>query len=637
MSTETLSFGTDVGRLLDIVANALYSNKDVFLRELISNSSDACDRLRYELVSNNKLKGNKDDQHIRIYVDTDKERTVTIIDNGIGMNRQDLIDNLGTIAKSGTGAIMEELSKSKDSEKALNLIGQFGVGFYASFMVAHKVDVISKKIDDQEVNIWSSDGKTGFTLETATEEQSALIDQSGTIIKLHIKDEACEYLIEPKLKEIIETWADHVEVPIFLGQPVDEDSDDVEAPVNAASALWARPKSDIKPEDYNGFFSHLSQGFQMDEPLMKTHWTAEGVIEYTGLLFTPTMRPWDLFDPSRKHAVKLYVKRVFITDECKDLMYPWLRFLRGVIDSQDLPLNISREMLQHNPVIDKIRNGVAKKVLKELDNLSEKEADKFLTFWQQFGSVIKEGLYDAMEHQAGILKICRFFSTTTDTETLSLADYVTNMKDGQEDIYYISGENIETLKNSPQLEGFKARGIDVLLFKDTIDDFWLQSVSSYEGKNFVSVTKGSIDLDNVGSEQSNKDDKKKKDTPKTTKKVEELITLFKETLAEDVSDVKISSRLTSSPSCLIAGENEVDLKMERILKNQQQYEANGKRILEINSDHSLIKKLAGNPANDQVKDAAHLLLDQAKIALGEPVDNPTEFARRLNYFIESGS
>lgn len=635
MTTETLSFGTDVGRLLDIVANALYSNKDVFLRELISNSSDACDRLRYELVSNKKIKANKDGQHIRIFVDTDK-RTVSIIDSGIGMDRQDLIDNLGTIAKSGTGAIMDELSKTKDSEKSLNLIGQFGVGFYASFMVSNKVDVISKKIGTNETNVWSSDGKTGFTLEAATDEQAALIDQSGTVINLHIKDEACEYLIEPKLKEIIETWADHVEVPIYLGKPIDEDSDEVESPVNAASALWARPKSDVTEQDYKGFFSHISSGFNIDEPLMTTHWTAEGVIEYTGLLFTPSMRPWDLFDASRKHAVKLYVKRVFITDDCSDLMYPWLRFLRGVIDSQDLPLNISREMLQHNPVIDKIRNGVAKKVLRELDDLSRNEQDKFLTFWQQFGSVIKEGLYDAMQHQADILKICRFYSTKSDIEVASLSDYVGRMQDGQEEIYYISGENIETLKNSPQLEGFKARDIEVLLFKDTIDDFWLQSVNSYEGKKFVSVTKGAIDLDNVGSDKDKTKNKEKK-KPKTTKKVEDLLTLIKETLADDVSDVTISTRLTSSPSCLIAGENEVDLKMERILKNQQQYDAESKRILEINGDHTLIKKLAGNPANDHVKDAAYLLLDQAKIALGEPVDNPTEFARRLNYFIESGS
>ncbi|MGB1077230.1 MAG: molecular chaperone HtpG [Bdellovibrionales bacterium] len=634
MTSETLSFGTDVGRLLDIVANALYSNKDVFLRELISNSSDACDRLRYELIANKKLKGNKEETHIRIFVDTDA-RTVSVIDNGIGMNRQELIDHLGTIAKSGTSAIMEELSKSKSNDKdAMNLIGQFGVGFYASFMVAHKVDVISRKIGEKDFNVWSSDGKTGFTLEDATDEQKQLIDQSGTAIILHIKDEACEYLIEPKLKEIIETWADHVDVPIYLGK-IDEDSDDIEAPVNAANALWARPKSEIKDEDYNGFFQHLSNGLVVDEPLMTTHWRAEGTIEYTGLLFTPSMRPWDLFDPSRKHAVKLYVKRVFITDECGDLMYPWLRFLRGVIDSQDLPLNISREMLQHNPVINKIKNGVATKVLKELDTLSKNEKEKFLTFWQQFGAVLKEGLYDAAEHQAGILNVCRFYSTTSDIEAVSLEDYTSRMKDGQEDIYYISGENVETLKNSPQLEGFKSRGIEVLLFKDTIDDFWLQSVPDFNGKKFVSVTKGSIDLDKVG--KADNTDEKKSETPKTTKKVEDLITLIKETLAEEVSDVKVSTRLTTSPSCLIAAENEVDLKMERILKTQQQYDANAKRVLEINGNHSLIKKLAKNPANDHVKDAAHLLLDQAKIALGEPVDNPTEFARRLNYFIESGS
>lgn len=634
MTTETLSFGTDVGRLLDIVANALYSNKDVFLRELISNASDACDRLRYECAKNTKLKGNKEPANIRILINTDTARTVSVIDNGIGMDRQDLIDHLGTIAKSGTSSIMEELAKSKDSEKALNLIGQFGVGFYASFMVAHKVEVISKKIGTDETNVWTSDGKTGFTIEPATDEQAALIDQSGTVIVLHIKDETCEYLVAPKLQDIIETWADHVDVPIYLGQ-IDEDSDEEEQPVNAASALWTRPKSEITDEDYNKFFLHLSMGFTADEALMTTHWTAEGMIEYTALLYTPSMRPWDLFDPGRKHAVELYVKRVFITKDCKDLMYPWLRFLRGVIDSQDLPLNISREMLQNNPVIEKIKNGVATKVLKELDKLSKDNEAKFLTFWQQFGAVLKEGLYDAAEHKDGILKVCRFYSTTSDTESVSLDDYVSRMKDGQKEIYYISGENVETLQNSPQLEGFKARDIEVLLFKDTIDDFWLQSVPNFGDYKFMSVTKGSIDLANFGKTEDDKSDAEP--TPKASPKVEELITLIKSTLADEVGDVTISTRLTTSPSCLIAGEHEVDLKMERILKNQQQYDANGKRVLEINADHSLIQKLAENTANDHIKDAAHLLLDQAKIALGEPVDNPTEFARRLNYFIENAN
>ncbi len=636
MTAKTHSFGTDVGRLLDIVANALYSNKDVFLRELISNASDACDRLRYELVQNKSLKANKEDSNTRVLVNTDDARTVTVIDNGIGMNKEELIEHLGTIAKSGTSAIMEQLSKSKDNDKeALNLIGQFGVGFYASFMVADKVEVVSRKAGEEEFNLWTSDGKTGFTLGKPTKEQEALRDQSGTAIILHIKDETCEYLVAPKLQDIIETWADHVDVPIYLGR-IDEDSDEEETPVNAASALWTRPKSEITDEDYNKFFLHLSMGFTADEALMTTHWRAEGTIEYTALLYTPSMRPWDLFDPGRKHAVELYVKRVFISKDCNDLMYPWLRFLRGVIDSQDLPLNISREMLQNNPIISKIKNGVATKILKELNTLSEKNEEKFLAFWQQFGAVVKEGLYDAAEHQDGILKICRFHSTESDIESVSLEDYVSRMSDEQQDIYYISGENVETLKNSPQLEGFKSRGLEVLLFKDTIDDFWLQSVTDYNGKKFVSVTKGAIDLDNFGDKNKDGEDDKK-EAPKVSEKVEELISMMKSTLSEKVSDVKVSTRLTSSPSCLIAAENEVDLKMERILKAQQQYESNSKRVLEINADHSLIKKLAKSAANDQVKDAAYLLLDQAKIALGEPVDNPTEFSRRLNYFIENGS
>ena len=502
MAQEKLNFGADVSRLLDIVANALYSNRDVFLRELISNASDACDRLRYEAISNPDLTKGAADFKLRVAKDTDN-RTLTIADNGIGMNRDDLIENLGTIAKSGTASLMEQMGEVRDKKDKLNLIGQFGVGFYACFMIADKVEVVSRKAGEDTVWHWESDGRTGFSVrEAKKKEAEKLIDGRGTSIMLHINDDASDYLIDEKVKHVIETYSDHIDFPIYLGEPKDD-----EKPVNQVTALWMRPKNEITPEQHAEFFRHI--GFGFDDPLMTSHWRAEGKIEYTALLYMPTLRPMDLYDPNRSHAVKLYVKRVFISDNCDGLVYPWLRFMRGVIDSEDLPLNISRETLQDNPLIAKIRNNVTKRVLSDLDKLSQDEPEKFNAFWGQFGPVIKEGLYDAFEHREALLKITRFYSTHKDGELVSLADYVSRMPEEQDRIYYMSGEKLETLKNSPQLEGFKARGIEVLFFTDTIDDFWLQTVLDYDGKPFQSVTKGNIDLSKFDGEESNdnKEDK----------------------------------------------------------------------------------------------------------------------------------
>lgn len=613
-----MNFSADVSRLLDIVANALYMNHDVFLRELISNAADACDRLRYDAIQNPALTKDNPDFRIHVYKDT-TTRTLTLVDNGTGMSKGELIDHLGTIAKSGTAALMEKMKGSSDS---LKLIGQFGVGFYASYMVASKVTVISRKAGESETWAWVSDGRTGFDVREATKEEIDRLDGArGTAVILNIKDEAAEFLIDEKIKHTALHYSDHIDVPIFLGEPGAADKG---KPLNKASALWTRPKADITQEQYTEFYRHISHGF--DEPLMISHWHAEGKIEYTGLLFIPTLRPWDLFDPSRRSFVNLYVRRVFITDSLETLMFPWLRFVRGVIDSQDLPLNISRESLQFNPLLPKIRSGVAKKILGDLDKLSRDDFHGFIAFWGQFGAVIKEGLYDAAEHRDDIFKICRFYSTLNDGEKfISLDDYVGRMKEGQEEIYYISGEKIDTLISSPQIEGFRARGIEVLYLTDTIDDFWLQNVPEYKGRKFKSVTKGDINL--------GQDDKK----PEAPKESADLIRQLKEVLKDDVADVRISKRLTESPVCLVAQERGVDMHMERVLKIHQKYAGNSKPVLEINIKHPLIEKLGAKTADSALfADAAHLLLDQARIVQGEPVNDAGAFARRMSAFMASG-
>jgi molecular chaperone HtpG len=626
MTTETMNFGADVSRLLEIVAHALYSNRDVFLRELVSNASDACDRLRYEAVSKPALASDAPFA-VRIVRDP-KTRTLTVLDNGIGMSREELVEHLGTIAKSGTKAIMDQLGKGTDSKDKLNLIGQFGVGFYASFMVAGQVEVVSRKAGDKQAWLWESDGRTGFTVREAKKDESARLNGgSGTAVVLHINDDASDYLIDDKLKTVIQTWSDHINIPVYLGEKTDG-----EEPVNKGSALWARPKADITQEQYTEFYRHIGHG--LDDPLITSHWRAEGTIEYNAMIFVPTMRPWDLYDPTRRHAVRLYVRRVFITDDCQGLMYPWLRFLRGVIDSEDLPLNVSREMLQHNPVIDKIRNGVAKRILSDLDKLSRDDEPAFVTFWGQFGAVIKEGLYDAFNLREDLLKIVRFYSTAGEQLT-SFADYVARMKDGQDAIYYISGENIDNLRNSPQLEGLKARGVEVLFFTDTIDDFWLQAVLDYQGKPFKSVTKGNIDLSKFDSEETKAAMPEKTDSPE----LEKLLASIRETLKEEISDVRLSTRLTDSPVCLVASDNEVDLRMERVLRVHQQYKPMVKRVLEINARHPLIERLntlASENRESDLADAAHLLLDQARIIQGEPVPDPSRFAKSMSHFMEKG-
>lgn len=621
MSEEKMQFGTDVSRLLDIVANALYTNRDVFLRELISNAADACDKLRYESLQNPRLVNG--DPHFKITIQKDSNaNTLTITDNGIGMNREELVENLGTIARSGTAAMAEAVKNAGGDKGALNLIGQFGVGFYASFMVADKVEVLSRKAGDSTAWRWESDGRTGYTVA----ETDAAIDR-GVQITLHLKTDAYDYLNEDKIKQIVLAYSDHVAVPVFVGH---EDKS-----INAASALWMRPKNELTTEQYNDFYHHIGHVF--DEPIMTSHWRAEGKIEYTALLYIPTMRPIDLYEPGRKHAVRLYVKRVFITDQVQNLIYPWLRFVRGVIDSEDLPLNISREMLQNNPVVSRIRSGVTKRILTDIALMAEKDAAAFETFWYQFGMVVKEGLYDAAEHREEVFKICRFFSTNENRRLTSLDDYVARMKDGQEEIYYILGENLDNLERSPQLEGFKSRGLEVLFFNDTIDSFWLQMAGTFKGRKFVSVTKGSIDLDKFEA----KEEPAKIENAADDASVSLLLGILADELKKDVKEVRISKRLTDSPVCLIADEQGVDMHMERILKVQQKYEpVSNKKVLEINERHALIQKLAtlaiANKDAPALKDAARLLYDQACIVQGEPVNDPSSFVRRMAEFMQRG-
>jgi molecular chaperone HtpG len=630
------NFSADMSRLLDIVANALYTNPDVFLRELISNAADACDRLRYEALTKPALI--KDESEFRIHVSPDRSaRTLTVYDNGIGMNDAELADHLGTIAKSGTARLMEEVNKDKSGADKLKLIGQFGVGFYASFMVASHVTVISRKAGEEQAWCWASDGRSGFTVTPANDDQAKILNGiRGTAIILDIKDDASEFLIEEKLRQTVEQYSDHISVPIYLVEPALREG---QTAVNQASALWMRSKNDVTPEEYQSFYRHITHGF--DEPVLTSHWRAEGKIEFSGLLFIPLMRPWDLYDPTRRNAVRLYVRRIFISDNIPNLMYPWLRFVRGVIDSEDLPLNISRETLQHNPLITKIRSAVTKKILNDLNKLSQDDEPGFIVFWGQFGAALKEGLYDAAEHRDDIFKLCRFFSSRDDgTQLTSLDDYIGRAKDGQKEIYYLSGEKLETIKNSPQLEGFKSRDLEVLFFTDTIDDFWLQNAIEYKGFTFRSITKGDINLKFFQKNGEQPIDNKNENEIENIDSLNSgLLDALKNILKDQVDDVRFSERLTTSPVCIVAPAGGVDMHMERVLKIHQQYSGASKPVLEINKDHNLIRKMALMSQTEsfkpQMEDLAFLLLDQARIIQGEPIPDPARFARLMAEYLET--
>lgn len=610
---QSFQYQAEVGRLLDIVANALYSEKEIFLRELISNAADACDRLRYKALTDNDLIAGDSDFAIDLSFDADA-KTLTISDNGVGMDRQDLIDNLGTIARSGTSAFMNELTG--DAKKDVNLIGQFGVGFYSAFMVSSSVSVLTRRAGSEDACLWISDGHGEFTIEEAVR------DGRGTTITMTMKEEATEYLDESRLSHIVKTYSDHIPFPIRLVQGEDDPKQ-----LNEGSALWTRSKSEVTEDQYKEFYHHVAHAF--DDPWSTLHFRAEGVIEYAGLVYIPTMRPFDLFHPDRKSKLKLYVKRVFITEDCEDLVPSWLRFLRGVIDSEDLPLNVSREMLQNNPVVSKIRSGLTKRVIGELSKKAENDAEAYATFWEAFGPVLKEGLYEGTDQRDEILKLARFKSTTRDG-WVSLADYIAVMKPGQDKIFYISGEDEGAVRRSPQLEGFAAKDVEVLFMADAVDEFWLPSVGAFEEKEFQSVTRGGADLSKIDGKVEDKDDddKDKKDDEEKPASIDALISVVRTALGDAVKDVRSSDRLTSSPCCLVADENAMDMNLERMLKKHQQLDQVSVRILELNPKHPLIKALA-DKAIDGVDDVAFLLLDQARIMEGEPLPDPSAFAKRM--------
>jgi molecular chaperone HtpG len=619
MAEEKLKFQAEVARLLHIVANALYSEKQIFLRELISNASDACDRLRYEAITRPDLTA--DDPNFKVRIDANRsKRTIEIADNGIGMNRETLISDLGTIARSGTSAFVEQLSG--DAKKDMSLIGQFGVGFYSAFMVAEKVEVLTRRASEAQAWHWTSDGTGEFTVAEAEK------PGRGTTITLHLRQGEDDFLEPLRLRQIIKTYSDHIALPIVLKW-----SDGKEETVNAASALWTRPRQDITADQYKEFYHHVGHSF--DEPWMTLHWRAEGTIEFTNLLFIPAAKPFDLFHPDRRHSVRLYVKRVFITDKCEDLVPHWLRFLKGVVDCEDLPLNISREMLQKNPVVGRMNGAIVKRVLGDLAKKAEGEPAEYEKFWGNFGAVLKEGIYEDRDNRDPLLKLARFRSTTGEGFA-SLADYVGRMKPQQKSIYYISGEEPATLRKSPQLEGFAARGIEVLLLTDPVDEFWIPSVGDFEGKPFKSATRAGAELSDIPLAS----EKDAGPAPADAGKVDGLIALLKLTLRDAIKDVRVTERLTDTAVCLVSDEGDMDIRLERMLKQHRQIDESIKRILEINPRHQLIKALAdlvgAESASARLTDAAWLLLDQARILEGEQLPDPAAFSRRFSEAMARG-
>ncbi|NBO17919.1 MAG: molecular chaperone HtpG [Proteobacteria bacterium] len=612
---EKLKFSAEISKVLQLMIHSLYTNKDIFLRELISNASDACDKLRYAAITTPELAKDAAEYEIHISIGKDA-RTLTISDNGIGMSRDDLVNNLGTIAKSGTQEFLGQLSG--DGKKDLPLIGQFGVGFYSAFMVANKVDVVSRKAGSDEAWAWESEGLGEFTVREGAREGR------GTSITLHLKEGEDEYLDKFRLRHIVQTYSDHISFPIRI-----TDEEGVTETVNTASALWMRSKSDVTPEQYKEFYHHVAH--LPDEPWLTLHNKAEGKLEYTNLLFVPSMKPFDLFHPDRKRRVKLYVKRVFITEENVDLVPHYLRFLRGVVDSEDLPLNISRETLQSNPLLGKIKDAVAKRVLAELKKKSDADAEGYQKFWANFGPVLKEGLCEATTPREQILDACLFHSTYGDVP-VSLDSYISRMKEGQKDIFYLTGENIEAMRASPQLEGFAARGVEVLLMCDHVDDFWVNVVFEHKGKTFKSVTRADIDLDAVAKPEEKAEDKAEKPDED---KLAQLCQRLKTILGDTVSEVRPTNKLSSSAVCLAVREGAMDFRLERFLIEQKQLATAAAKILEVNPEHAIIRSLIGKlEGGTDMEDVAWMLLDQARILEGEPVSDPAAFTRRLQSFVE---
>ncbi len=612
----TMPFQAEVAKVLDIVIHSLYSNSEIFLRELISNASDACDKLRYALLTHPELAKQAGSFKITLTPD-EGAKTLTISDNGIGMNKEDLVAHLGTIARSGSAEFIKSLTG--DKQKDMALIGQFGVGFYSAFMVADKVTVHTKKAGDENGWLWESDGAGSFTIMPS--EKKTL----GTDITLHLKDDATDYLQPIRLRHLVRQYSDHISIPIILTH------DGKDETINSSSALWLRNKSDITPVQYKEFYQNISHAF--DEPWMTMHYRAEGAIDYTALMFCPTKPPFNLFQPDRKSNLQLYVNRVFISDDVPELMPHFLRFMTGVIDTADLPLNVSREMLQKTPVLGKIQRGIVRRIINELKNRSENVAD-YNKFWDAFGIVFKEGLYEPSDNREDIADLCRFYSTNGE-ELTTFADYVSRMKTGQEHIYYLTGTDLATLRTNPQLEGFVAREIEVLLLTDPIDEFWVQTYTEYKGKKIVSVMHALEDLDKIKPVHT--EDEK----PLNKKTADKLIAKMKEVLGDKVSDIRTTDRLTKSPIALITPMGQMSMNLERLMRaHGQQTNFASERILEINPRHPLMHKLAElvdkTDSAEKLSDSIWVLYDQTLVAEGEPVSNPAEFTSRLNRLMMNG-
>lgn len=616
-ATHTQPFQAEVSELLHLMVHSVYSETDIFLRELVSNASDACDKLRYEAIASPTLLGEGDALKIRI-IPNKTAGTLTIADNGIGMERQELIDHLGTIARSGTKAFVSKLKEAKDG---LGLIGQFGVGFYSAFMVAEKIVVVSRRAGESDVWTWTSSGGSGFEIARASDEEAARVAR-GTEIVLHLKDDARKYLEAFEIERIVGAYSDNILFPIEL---VPEEGEPRQ--INSASALWQRSKSELSAEDYKKAYQQIASAF--NDPAMTLHYRAEGRYSYAVLLFAPSTKPFDLFEPNRKGRVKLYVRRVFITDDA-DLLPGYLRFIRGVVDSEDLPLNISREMLQNNPQLVQIRKAVATRVVNELESLAEKDAENFAKIWDAFGAVLKEGIYEDFERREKLLALSRF--TTTTGEKRALKDVVADFKPNQTEIYYLVGDSIERLKSSPRLEAATARGIEVLLLSDPVDAFWTSMPTEFEGKPLKSLSQGDLNLDLIP--RVDEKDEAKKDEPEADEAA--TIAVIKAALGERVSDVKASTRLTSSASCLVADSQGPSRELERILA-QQNRGMRTKPILEINLRHPMVTAITRAQAGSKtVDDLSLLLLEQAQILDGELPEDPAAFAARLNRLVLQG-
>ena len=625
LATEKMEFKAEVKQLLHLMIHSLYSNKEIVLRELISNASDAADKLRFEALANGALYENDSDLKIQISFDKAK-RTVTISDNGIGMRRDEVIANIGTIAKSGTKEFFNALSG--DEAKDANLIGQFGVGFYSSFIIADKVTLITRRAGDTEAVKWESAGEGDFTLEAA---QKA---SRGTEITLHLRKDEDEFLNDWQLKSIIRKYSDHITLPILMKKSEWKEGEDGKGgemvvtdewePVNKASALWARAKSDITEDDYNEFYKHVSHDHL--PPLVYTHSRVEGKQEYISLLYIPSKAPFDLYDRERRHGIKLYVKRVFIMEDAEKLMPQYLRFVRGVIDSADLPLNVSREILQDSRDVDAIKNGSVKKVLGLLEDLAKDKPDDYTKFWEQFGRVIKEGPGEDFANKDKIAALLRFASTRTDTsvQSISFSEYIAKMQPEQTAIYYITADTFAAAQHSPHLEIFRKKGIEVLLLSDKVDEWLLGSLTEFDGKKLQSIAKGDLDLGALESDTEKEIQKKIEEEAKS------LIERVKTTLGEAVKEVRVTHRLTDSPACLVAGEHDLSGNLARILKAAGQNAPESKPILELNPTHKLVKRLEAETEEAKFKDLALLVFDQALLAEGGQLDDPASFVRRMN-------